>query len=101
MSNPSNNNTTPPTNIITMVFRLPPYGVDSMNRPNLMRGRPSEGVGRGLLCGVLQKSIKYQRYKLNSTANLVFDELLARRQKWWPKRHPSLTTGTQTIRIDE
>ena len=38
----------------------PTYGVDSnsMNRPNPMSGRPSEGVGQGLLCGVLYKPIK-------------------------------------------
>jgi hypothetical protein len=36
----------------------------------------------------------------NSTANLVFDESLACRQKWWPERHSSLTVGTQTIHID-
>jgi len=29
----------------------------SMNHPNLMRGRPSKGVGRGLLGGVLYKLI--------------------------------------------
>jgi hypothetical protein len=33
---PSTNNTTPPTNIITMVFRLNPHGVDLMNHPNPM-----------------------------------------------------------------
>jgi hypothetical protein len=36
----------------------PPYGVDSMNHPNPTRGRPSKGVGRRLLGGVLHKSIK-------------------------------------------
>jgi len=40
----------------------PPYSVDSMNCPNPMRGRPSEGVGRGLLGGVLYKSTKYERH---------------------------------------
>jgi len=61
MSNLSNNNITPPTNIITMVFHLPtPYGVDSMIRLNPMHGRPSEGVVQALLRGVLvlYKSIK-------------------------------------------
>ena len=53
MSNPSNNNTTPPVNIITMVFS--PYGVDSMNHPNPMCERPSAGVGQGLLGRVLYK----------------------------------------------
>jgi hypothetical protein len=78
----------------------PPYGIDSMNRPNPIHGRPSAGVGQGLLGGVLYKSIKQQRNLFNSTAHLVFNELLASRQKWWPKRHPSLTAGAQTIRID-
>jgi len=36
----------------------PPFGVDSMNRPNPMRGRPSEGVGQGRLGGVLYKLTK-------------------------------------------
>ncbi len=36
----------------------PSYGVDSMNRPNPMRGPSSTGVGQGLLGGVLYKSIK-------------------------------------------
>ncbi len=35
-----------------------PYGIASMNCPNQMHGRPSEGAGRGLLGGVLYKSIK-------------------------------------------
>jgi len=46
---PSSINTTPPINIIAMVFLFPPYGVASMNCPNPMRGWPSEGVGRGRL----------------------------------------------------
>jgi hypothetical protein len=46
-------NTTPPTNIITMMFHLPPYGIDSMNRPNPTCGQPSERLG-----GDLYKSIK-------------------------------------------
>ena len=48
----------PPTNIIVEVFCLPPLGVDSTNRPNLTHGRPSEGVGRGLLHLILFHSIK-------------------------------------------
>jgi hypothetical protein len=36
----------------------PPNGVNSMNRPNPMHGRPSAGVDQGLLGGVLYKSIK-------------------------------------------
>jgi hypothetical protein len=71
-----------------------------MNRPNPMHGRPSAGVSQGLLGGVLYKSIKYQTNLFNSTAHLVFDESLARSQKWWPKRLPPLTAGAQTIQID-
>ena len=36
----------------------PPYGVDSMNRPNPTCWRPSEGAGRGRLGGVLYKLMK-------------------------------------------
>jgi hypothetical protein len=62
-----------------------------------MHGRPSKGVGQGLLGGVLYKSIKKQRNQFNYTAHLVFDDLLARRQKWLRKWHPSLTAGAKTI----
>ena len=36
----------------------PPYSIDSMNRPYTMHGRPSEGVSRGRLGGVLYKLLK-------------------------------------------
>ena len=39
----------------------PPYGVDSMNCPNLTRGGPSKGVGQGRCRGVLYKLIKNNR----------------------------------------
>ena len=32
-------------------------------------------------------------------ATCVFDELLARRQKWWPKWHPLSTVGALCIRL--
>jgi hypothetical protein len=35
-----------------------------MNRPNLMRGRPSEGVGQGRLGRVLYKLIKNREINL-------------------------------------
>ena len=40
------------------------YGVDSMNRPNQTRGRPSNGAGRGLFGGVLYKLINNRKNKL-------------------------------------
>jgi hypothetical protein len=32
-------------------------------------------------------------------ATRVFNELLAHHEKWWPKRHPSLTTGDHNTRM--
>jgi len=69
-----------------------------MNHPNPTCGRPSKGVGRGQLDGALYKSIKKKKKnrKICLTLQLcVFNELLARRQKWWPKQHSSLTAGAQ------
>jgi hypothetical protein len=48
----------------------PPYDVDSINHPNAMRGRPSAGVGQGLLGGVLYKSIT------NREINLILQLIL-------------------------
>jgi hypothetical protein len=57
-------NTTPPAKSSQWCSICPPYGVDSMNHPNLTHGRPSEGVGRGQLCKVLYKSIKKREINL-------------------------------------
>ena len=66
-----------------MVFRLPPYGVYSINRPNLTRGRPSEGVGRGRCHGVLY------RYN-NREFNLILQLLV-----FLTIRSPAVENGCQ------
>jgi hypothetical protein len=71
MNNPSSNNTTPPPKHHHHGAPFaPPYGIDSMNRLNPMRGRPSEGVGRELLGGVLYKLIKKNR-EINLIPQLI------------------------------
>ena len=77
-----------------------PYSFDSMNRPNTTRDGRSEGVGQGRIGRVLYKLIKKQRNYFNSKAHLLFGKSLTRRRNWLPKRHPMMTAGTQTIRID-
>jgi hypothetical protein len=53
--------THPPQTSSPWCYVFPPYSIDSMNCPNTTHGRPSEGVGRERLGGVLYKSIKKNR----------------------------------------
>ena len=52
-----NSTRTPPQTSSPWWAVCPSYGVNLMNRPNPMHGRPSAGVGQGCCCGVLYKSI--------------------------------------------
>jgi hypothetical protein len=68
--------------------------------PDPMQGTSLEGAGQECLGLVLYKLIEKLLNSFNSMVTCVFDESLARRQKWWPKQHPSSTAGAQTIQID-
>jgi len=90
-----NNQQNSPQKNITMVFRLPPppQGIDSMNHPNPMHGRA--------VTLDLMQIVKITVCLIKcATTTRIFDKLLARHRKWWPKRHPSLRASTTNIRID-
>ncbi len=64
-------------------------------------GQPGGGVGRG------NRSTKSSSNTSNKlviniflSTSLILITLPARRQQWWPKRHPLLSAGTWNIRTD-
>ena len=79
--------------------QLPPQ-TSSLDLPTLTHWQPYKGVGRGRCCGVLYKLINLACNWSISRATCVFDESLARRRIWCPKRIPSSMVGAHIIWID-
>jgi hypothetical protein len=58
-----------------------------------------KGLAEGGYAGFCLIQYNNSVANLISTATCVFNDLLARPKKWWPKWHPSSTVGVHDIRL--
>ena len=82
--------TTPPTNIINMVCRLPPlrHWFNKLSQSNAWAA-----IQIVLFDKITAWLIYFYSY-------LCFWQIACPQSKWWPKRHPSSTVSAQRIQID-
>ena len=82
--------TTPPTNIINMVCRLPPlrHWFNKLSQSNAWAA-----IQIVLFDKITAWLIYFYSY-------LCFWQIACPQSKWWPKQHPSSTVSAQRIQID-